>query len=190
MRQVNLVNDQDEVIGQADLLDAHRGKGMKHQAVSLFLFQRKANGQFALLVQQRSKEKIVGAMQWANTLCANLEPGEDHLASLKRRAFEELGIKWQAEWPLEKAMIFDYQIPCENGFCENEIDHIFVSVLDEKLFSELETSPNPNEVVNVDLVGWNDLKLKQAGEKELTPWFNLFLDNPEIIKKIDQVLKK
>lgn len=189
MRQVNLVNHIDEVIGQTDLLDAHRGDGKKHQAVSLFLFQKKTNGSFELLIQQRSSKKIVGALQWANTLCANLLPGENHWQALDRRLFEELGIRWNNVGLLKKVMVFDYQIPCENGFCENEIDHIFTSVLDEKLVSNLEISPNPDEVAAIDWVNWNDIKLKQVRGKRLTPWFNLFLDNQSLIKKINEVLK-
>jgi len=190
MRQVNLVNDRDEIIGQTDLLDAHRGEGKKHQAISLFLFHKKASGEFELLIQQRSNEKIVGALEWANTICANLLPEENHSACLKRRLFEELGVKWHEEWPLEKTMIFDYQVPCENGFCENEIDHIFVSVLNNQQFTTLKIEANPEEVTAVNWIDWNELKLKKVGEKKLTPWFNLFLDNSEIIKKIDRMLIK
>jgi isopentenyldiphosphate isomerase len=47
-------------------LDAHREKGKKHQAISLFLFRKNKTGEFELLLQQRSNKKIVGALQWAN----------------------------------------------------------------------------------------------------------------------------
>lgn len=189
MRQVNLVNDRDEVVGQTDLLDAHRGKGKKHQAISLFLFHQKSEDNFELLLQQRSKEKIVGAMQWANTLCANLIPGEDHLACLKRRVFEELGFKWQENWHLEKAATLDYQVSCENGFCENEIDHFFVTVLNDQDFAKLKISLNSQEVADFVWLDWSSVKNKIVGERKLTPWFNLFLDDQKIINQIDEVLK-
>lgn len=189
MRQVNLVDDADQVIGQTDLLDAHRGDGKKHQAISLFLFRQLKNGHFELLLQQRSSQKIVGAMQWANTLCANVMPGESHQQTLKRRLFEELGMSPNKAGAVKEFMIFDYQIPCENGFCENEIDHLFISILNEKANAGLEISPNSDEVSATDWVNWNDLQVKKVGEKKLTPWFNLFLETPEIIKKINQTLK-
>lgn len=188
MRQVNLVDDADQVIGQADLLDAHRGNGKKHQAISLFLFRETQDGKLELLLQQRSAKKIVGAMQWANTLCANLNPGEDHLTCLKRRVFEELGFKWQKNWHLEKATILDYQVACENGFAENEIDHFFVSVIEGKEASRLKVSPNINEVADFVWLDWQAIKNKRVGNKILTPWFNLFLDRQEVINKIDEVL--
>jgi len=188
MRQVNLVNDRDEIIGQTDLLEAHREKGKKHQAISLFLFRRTEMGDFELLLQQRSNKKIVGALKWANTLCANVMPGEDHQQTLERRLFEELGISLNKLGKMEKIMIFNYQVACENGFCENEIDHFFSSVLSDKLLYSFKAFPNPEEVNAIDWISWNNLKSKKIGEKNLAPWFNLFINNSEIIKKIDQFL--
>ncbi len=190
MRQVNLVNEQDEIIGHTDLLDAHQGEGKKHQAISLFLFHQTVGGDFELLLQQRSAEKIVGGRQWANTLCANLVPSENHLACLKRRMDEELGIKWQNAWHLEEIMVFNYQVACEKGFSENEIDHIFVSVLSDSEFDNLQVKPHIDEVFDFAWENWEDVKVKKIGKRKLTSWSELFLDNKEIIKKIDQVLKK
>lgn len=189
MRQVNLVDAEDKVIGQTDLLDAHRGDGKKHQAISLFMFRENREGEFELLLQQRSSKKIVGAMQWANTLCANLNPGEDHLICLKRRVFEELGFKWQANWSLKKAIILDYQVACERGFAENEIDHFFVSVVGEKEASKLKVLPNVEELADFVWLNWQIVKSKQIGDRALTPWLSLFLDKQEVVNKIDEVLE-
>lgn len=189
MRQVNLVNAADEIIGQADLLDAHRGDGRKHQAISLFLFHEKENGEFELLLQKRSAEKIVGALQWANTLCANLTPGEDHLTCLKRRVFEELGFKWCENWYLKEAKTLDYQVACEDGFCENEIDHFFVSVIKNDDFAKLKISPNIKEVVDSIWLDWELVKKKKIGNRVMTPWTSLFLEDDKIISQIDEVLK-
>ncbi len=189
MRQVNLVNSADEIIGQTDLLDAHRGSGKKHQAISLFLFHQEKSGNFKLLLQQRSQNKIVGALQWANTLCANLAPEENHLNCLKRRVFEELGFKWQANWFLKKIAVLDYQVACENGFSENEVDHFFVAVLNDSEVAQLKISSNPQEVLNTVWLDWTSVKNKTVGERTLTPWFNLFLNHQEIIKQIDETLQ-
>jgi len=189
MRQVNLVNSADEIIGQTDLLDAHRGSGKKHQAISLFLFHQEKSGNFKLLLQQRSQNKIVGALQWANTLCANLVPEENHLDCLKRRVFEELGFKWQADWFLKKVAILDYQVACENGFAENEIDHFFVAVLNDEDVAQLKISSNPQEVLNTVWLDWTLVKNKKVGERILTPWLDLFLSNQEIINQIEQALQ-
>lgn len=190
MRRVNLVNDQDEIIGQADLLDAHRGDGKKHQAVSLFLFHKRSNEKLELLIQQRSEKKIVGKGQWANTLCANLLPGENHAACLKRRIFEELGFNWQKTWKIEEAAVLNYQVSCEDGFAENELDHFFVLVLDDEDFANLKIKPNSEEVSDLVWLDWELIKNKKVGDRIITPWFNLFLDNQEIISKIEKSCQK
>jgi len=190
MRQVNLVNNQDLIIGHTDLLDAHRGQGKRHQAVSLFLFHQNPTGVCQLLVQQRSAAKIVGNLQWANTLCANLVPSENHLHCLKRRALQELGIKWQSAFFLKEIVVFPYQVTCENGFAENEIDHIFVSIVDDEKLATLKILPNPAEVANYAWLNWSSVKNKKMGKRVLTPWFSLFLDSKLIIEKIDETLTK
>lgn len=190
MRQVNLVNAQDEIIGHTDLFDAHRGDGKKHQAISLFLFHKKSDGSLDLLLQQRSSEKIVGALQWANTLCANLIPSEDHLTCLKRRMLEELGIKWQENWVVQEVGVLDYQVACENGFSENEMDHFFTIVFDDEKFSSLKIEPNQEEVADFAWLDWDSIKNKEVGDKQITPWFNLFLGNQEIISKIGKSCQK
>lgn len=189
MRQVNLVNAADELIGQTDLLDAHRGTGKKHQAISLFLFRFGDHEELELLLQQRSKQKIVGALQWANTVCANLAPGENHLSCLKRRVKEELGIDWQANWLLEEALLLDYQVACENGFAENEIDHFFVALLPKQVGKNIMIKPNPAEVLNYDWVAWQSIKQKHMGDKKITPWFALFMNEKTVVTKIEQTLR-
>lgn len=188
MRQVNLVDDQDKVIGHMSLLEAHKGGGKKHQAVSLFLFHCDQNGHFKLLLQQRSDQKIVGKKQWANTLCANLSPKEDHLSCLKRRALEELGIRWQNNWSMTKIMVFDYQVECEKGYSENEIDHLFVTVLNDQELKKLLIKPNIDEVNDYLWLDWAKIKAGDFEEMKLTPWFALFMKNQEIIKNIDKAL--
>ncbi|HZZ98960.1 MAG TPA: NUDIX domain-containing protein, partial [Candidatus Saccharimonadia bacterium] len=85
---ITLVNARDEVIGNTDVLSTHRGDGKRHRAVSVFLFNKRGE----VLLQQRSKKKIVGAMQWANTCCGNVHVGETREECAYRRLREELGI--------------------------------------------------------------------------------------------------
>jgi len=184
-RLVNLVNDQDQVIGHTDLLDAHRGLGKKHQAVSLFVFHRHGDGGLDLLIQQRSRKKIVGALQWANSLCANLAPDEDHLACVKRRLLEELGVKWQNNWQISEVGVLDYQVACENGYSENEIDHFFVMVLDDKRLLEFKINPNPDEVADFTWLNWADIRDSRFRSLQLAPWFGLFLKQEEIMQKVE-----
>jgi isopentenyl-diphosphate delta-isomerase len=187
MIQVNLVNEQDEVVGSCDLLDAHRGDGLRHQAISLFLFRQDCSGTWQLLLQQRSKHKIVGAGKWANTLCAHPQPGESHLACLHRRSQEELGFTCQTDWQAEEFLTFPYHVRCDEEFSENEIDHLFLIKLDEQEGRDLSLQPNHQEVAKAAFVDWSKL-LTGKVTCDLAPWFALFISNSEIIQKIDSLL--
>lgn len=188
LRLVNLVNEKDEIIGQTDLLDAHRGVGKKHQAISWFLFRQSDLG-FELLVQQRSQQKIVGALAWANTLCANVAPGETHRQCLERRSWEELGLRWQEDWNAQEIMVLEYQVACETGFSENELDHFFVTVLRHSQATRLQLAPNPEEVLDYQWVSWDVVQQQKFPESMvIAPWFALFLNNKQVLAAINQEL--
>ena len=184
--QVNLVDENDQIIGVLDKLEAHRGNALLHQAISLFLFHKKTDRSMELLLQQRSDKKIVGALQWANTLCANVRPKETHQECLLRRAREELGIDWQNSWNLQEVDVFKYQVICNSKFSEHELDHIFVTVLDDHDFKELKLKLNPDEVKNIAWIDWQKVKKQNLDNREITPWFKIFLENSNLIKKIEE----
>lgn len=187
--QVNLVDEQGLVCGHMDKIEAHRGEGKKHQAISLFFFRVLPNKKIELLLQKRSSVKIVAANQWANSLCANLLPKETHRACLKRRLKEELGIE-EKKWAQSAQKLFDfsYQVACENDFSENELDRFFLSICDAG--QEPTLAPQSVEVSAVAWKTWsleNPTKLEQ--KDNFAPWFSLFLNNKTITKRIDQQLK-
>lgn len=191
LRMVTLVNEKDEVVGQTDLLSAHQGKGKKHRAISWFLFRKSEHkkGAYELLLQQRSSYKIVGANLWANTLCANVAPGESHLECLRRRSGEELGLTWNKEWLTEEVMVLDYQVACEPGFSENELDHFFVTILTSGQNENFFVSPNPEEVAELRWLSWEAVNNKEFPQAmKIAPWFRLFLDNNQVIQAINQGL--
>jgi isopentenyl-diphosphate delta-isomerase type 1 len=189
---VNLVNDQDEIIASADKLEAHAGKGMLHQAVSLFLFIKNENDRFELLIQKRSDKKIVGANQWANTLCGNVALGESHKECLWRRLRQELGINLSKNFrqKVKEIFVLNYQAICNQHYSEKEIDHIFALFVDNQAFKKLSIEINPQEVSELAWVDWLDLiEQKQLINKKLTPWFQLFLDNVQLKKTINRFLE-
>ncbi|PIY80955.1 MAG: isopentenyl-diphosphate delta-isomerase [Candidatus Pacebacteria bacterium CG_4_10_14_0_8_um_filter_42_14] len=168
--RVILVNDQDEVIGQMDKIEAHRGKGKLHRAISVFLFRKIAN-ETQLLIQQRSAKKIVGAHQWANTVCGNVRPNETYEECARRRLEEELGII-DPQLILAPAKKFQYQVKCNDEFSENEIDQVFTGWFDGEL------NINPDEVQKIDWVNWRSLQ--NGNHKDLdynwAPWFEIMLE--------------
>lgn len=164
--QVTLVNENDEVIGAMDKIEAHRGDAQLHRAISVFLFNKKGE----LLIQQRSAKKIVGAHQWANTCCGNVRPGESYEECAQRRLREELGIEGVSLRPVHK---FQYFTRCNDEFSEREIDQVFVGEFDG------DAHPNPDEVQAVKWMKLSDIAaelpadLAKANDKKTyAPWFH------------------
>lgn len=202
--QVTLVNSHDEVLGAMDKIEAHRGDAQLHRAISVYLFQKdKETGIVRLLIQQRSEKKIVGAHQWANTVCGNVWPTENYLECAYRRLKDELGITSAQLKPLHK---FEYHLQCNEEFSEWEIDQVFVGWYDD------EVQPNPDEVQHYAWVDWSELyKLAQKAELQphnfntkvvqlttnnqspttylLAPWFVWMLNDEILVKNIDQYVK-
>jgi isopentenyl-diphosphate delta-isomerase len=174
---VTLVNQQDQVIGEMDKVEAHRGDGKLHRAISVFLF-RERNGKKELLIQQRSLKKIVGANQWANTCCGNVRPTENYADCAHRRLREELGISGVL---LEETHKLQYQVRCNDEFSENEIDQVYVGPFNGA--SEL----NPDEVQAVAWVSWEQIVQSEWRERQnydFAPWFKIMLQKPDLIKAI------
>ena len=163
-----LVDSLDNPIGEEEVIIAHLGEGKRHRAISVFLYNKKGN----LLLQQRSKEKMVGALQWANTCCGNVRVGETTTECALRRLKEELGITDVKITPLYK---FEYHISCNEKFSEWEIDQVFVGRYDRA------PKPNPHEVEQVD---WkSSAKIRDEIRENATiytPWFRLMMQDKRI----------
>ncbi len=167
---VTLVNEQDEVVGQMDKIEAHRGSGVLHRAISVFLFDTSGK----VLLQQRSKKKIVGALQWANTCCGNVRPDETHLECAHRRLKEELGIignniengigRGEVPLALHQVTRFQYQVRCNEEFSENEIDTVYVGRYDGTV------TPNPDEVAEYTWMPWDEFVNAVSDEQTYVPW--------------------
>lgn len=167
--QVILVDSNDQPIGTMDKIEAHRGDALLHRAISVFLFNK--NGQ--LLIQQRSRKKIVGADQWANTCCGNVRPGESYEECARRRLREELGI---TKVEIKPVHTFQYFARCNDEFSEREIDTVFVGEY------EGDVMPNPDEVQATDWLPVAEIEAALPADEPLAndqqhyaPWFHALL---------------
>jgi isopentenyl-diphosphate delta-isomerase len=111
-----LVNEQDEPIGEIEKMEAHR-KGLLHRAFSVFIFDD--NGR--MLLQQRAMSKYHSGGLWTNACCSHPGPGEETLASAKKRLKEEMGFEIN-----EALLTFTYKARFDNGLIEHEHDHVLV----------------------------------------------------------------
>lgn len=83
----DVVNDNDEVIGQKPRSEVHR-LGIKHRAVHVLIFN--SRGQIFLQKRSQSKDTFPGA--WDSSASGHLDTGETYEACAVREVSEELGI--------------------------------------------------------------------------------------------------
>lgn len=156
--QVILVNKKDQILGIANKVQAHLGSGKLHRAISVQIFNSKKE----LLLQQRSKHKMLFPLFWANTVCTDVRPYESYLTAAKRRLQEEFHLDVVLK-PLDK---FYYQAGYASVGSEKEIDQLFIG------FSDQIPKPNPQEIHS-----WQYLSLEKIKKTPLNyvPWFKLIL---------------
>lgn len=84
----DVVNDRDEVIGQAPRSEVHR-QGWKHRAVHVLVFNQ--SGQLFLQKRSMKKDSFPGA--WDSSASGHLDRGEAYDACALREVREELGVQ-------------------------------------------------------------------------------------------------
>ncbi|MBI5151538.1 MAG: isopentenyl-diphosphate Delta-isomerase [Candidatus Pacebacteria bacterium] len=170
--QVQCVDEHNTPTNVMDKLEAHRGDGKRHRAVSVFLL----NSTGELLIQKRSAKKIVGALQWANTCCGNVWPGETYEQCAQRRLRKELGITRAKIMP---AYTFEYHLRCNDKYSEWEMDRIFVGRYRGKL------TLDPEEVLDALYISQEKLEINMRNNPEdFSPWFHLILRDPRLREAI------
>lgn len=170
-RQVVLVDEEDNEIGIAGLVEAHRDKGLKHRAFSLQLY-RKMNDKVEILLQQRAIGKPIFPFYWANTCCYNMALGEMYLSRAVSRVKEEMGAVIEEE-KLREIYKFSYYAPDIEGWCENELDNVIVGEWDGDL------SLNPEETIDAKWMEWDDLNIDIKNNPDnYAPWFKMIVNDP------------
>jgi isopentenyl-diphosphate Delta-isomerase len=159
---VVLVNQEDQVIGEAEKLKAHQ-EGLLHRAFSIFVFRINEKKQLELLLQQRQSQKYHSANLWTNTCCSHPRPGEAMKTGAERRLMEEMGF----QLPLQFLDKFYYQAPFSNGLMEHEWDYIFIGFFKEEkiCFNPLEVQSYRWEVLD------NIVKDVKNHPEVYTAWF-------------------
>ena len=144
-------------------LDVHR-RGLKHKAVSVFLL----DGENVLL-QRRALHKYHTPGLWANTCCTHPHWAEAPATCAVRRLREELGI--EGLYPALRDTV-EYRADVGGGMIEHEVVDIFTAIAGRKMKVE----PNPDEVTQVEWVGFYDLTAEIARRPErFTPWLRIYL---------------
>ena len=159
MEKVILVNQQDQVLGSMEKMEAHL-TGSLHRAFSIFIFNDKKE----LLLQQRAKEKYHSGGLWTNSCCSHQRPEETTLEAANRRLNEELGFTTQ----LKEEFCFIYRAELDQNLIEHELDHVLIGTYNE--ISEF----NKDEVMAVKYVPLDELEKSIESNPELyTEWFKI-----------------
>jgi 16S rRNA (adenine1518-N6/adenine1519-N6)-dimethyltransferase len=83
----DVVNEQDEVTGQASRHDVHE-RGLLHRAVHIFVFNQAGE----LFLQKRSQWKDRNPGVWDSSAAGHVNAGDDYDATAARELKEELGV--------------------------------------------------------------------------------------------------
>ena len=155
-----LVDEADRSLGHLSKEACHQGRGILHRAFSLLIF----NGSGELLLQQRSASKRLWPLYWSNSCCSHPRSAETMEAAIKRRLYEELGLRC----PLHFLFKFQYQAQFDATGAENELCSVFIGRSTEPVIS------NTDEIHAWRWVGAEDLQTEMSGGAgNFTPWFML-----------------
>ena len=147
-------------------IEVHK-KGLRHKAISVFLFSGKE-----LLIQQRALSKYHTPGLWANTCCTHPYWQETSEACAKRRLYQELGINVSELVYKDK---IEYKAEVGNELIENEIVDIFVCYFDKK--SGVTIDINPEEVMSTKWITIDNLISEiRKNPDQFTPWIRIYMD--------------
>ena len=179
MKEMCLVVDEnDKVIDSVSKIDCHRGKGIRHRAFSVLIF----DSEDRLLMQQRSIEKITFPGIWANSCCShpldieneNEDEIEGVIHASKRKMFQELGIPEEvsSSWDYNHIGRFEYSCRWDDEWIEHEIDHVLI------VRASPELSINENEIMDTRWLTHEEINQMLEGENEwknsiIAPWFRM-----------------
>lgn len=159
MEQVILVDENDNPVGLAEKMDAHK-KGLLHRAFSVFIFNSKGE----MMLQQRALGKYHSGGLWTNACCSHPASGEEITDTIYRRLKEEMGFATA----VGKIFHFIYRAEFDNGLTEYEVDHVFAGEYDGLV------NFNRDEVMDYCYKDMESIgqSLKDHPEK-YTVWFSL-----------------
>lgn len=161
--EVVLVDEQNEVLGYMDKLEAHK-KALLHRAISVIVFNTKGE----MLIQQRGLNKYHWAGIWSNTCCSHPRKEETFKQAAERRLFEELGINTS----LKEEFHFIYKAYDQpSNLTEYEYDTVFLGTYDAPF------EFNTNEVNAIKWVKPAELlKDIDANPHQYSFWFKIILE--------------
>jgi len=161
-----LVDENDKSLGLEEKWNCHKGQGRLHRAFSLWIFRTDGK----VLLQQRSKQKLLWPEYWSNSCCSHPRENESYENATIRRTQEELGLI------IEPKLLTKFQYQSNyapNGKLigsENEVCALLYAMTNKN------PTPNPEEIKLTKYLNIQEI-IEQVGlHPELyTPWFKIEL---------------
>ncbi len=147
MRLMDVVNENDEVVRQADLGEVHQ-KNLLHRATHVLII----NSSGRIFCRQRSYKKVRYPGYWSTSTGKHVMSGETY-EEVAGKSLESLGISSELKF-IGKDRVNDGQ--------ENEINAVYICKSDEKLSLDL------NEVEGGKFLTKSEVK-KLTKRKNVTP---------------------
>ena len=161
VEELILVNALDEIVGKQSKKDCHLHDGILHRAFSVFIFNPAGD----VLLQRRSRQKLLWPNYWSNACCSHPRAGEDTAAAACRRLEQELGVATTLTFLYK----FIYQARYQNIGSEHELCWVWVGLSD--------TDPiiaNSNEVAEWHFLPVRELETQLIKTPDaFTPWLKL-----------------
>ncbi len=158
----DLVDAQDNVIGQVRRGDAHRNPALLHRSVQIMVFDSAGR----LLLQRRSSRKDLFPGYYCASASGHVISGDDYLATAQRELTEELGIAAPLK-PLGKALV--------HSEVETEITALFLAQNDGPFHFD------PVETAGGELLSWPEALAARA-TLPMTPALLVALDALERLR--------
>ncbi|MCL5432508.1 MAG: NUDIX domain-containing protein [Patescibacteria group bacterium] len=86
MEYLDVVNEKDEIIGEASRGDIYK-KYLMHRIVHIFIFNKKGK----ICLQLRGKNISFMPLHWCSSAAGHVRKGETYKNAIRREMFEELG---------------------------------------------------------------------------------------------------
>jgi isopentenyl-diphosphate delta-isomerase type 1 len=124
---LSVVDDRDQVVGQAPRDQVHR-QGLLHRAVHILVFAPDGG----LYLQKRSAIKDTHPLKWTSSASGHADPGESYLQAARRELAEELGLDLELEYL--------GRLPASD-LTENEFTQVYLAG------TAMEPRPDPVEIL-------------------------------------------
>lgn len=161
--KIIVVDEKDNLLREEEKARCHEGDGILHRAFSAFVF----NDKNELLIQKRSKFKVLWPLHWSNSCCSHPKKGESYEKAAERRLKEELGIGCR----MKMLFKFQYSARYKDIGSENEL----CAVLAGKC-NDVKINADPKEIAEFKFIGIKEIEKDiERNPGDYTPWFRMEL---------------